>query len=533
VIQTSPLQLRAQAELERRKRKKSLVKNYESYQSDPAGFGRDHLGQEYTADIVRVMESVRDNMVTFARSANGVGKTHGAASLAAWFYKCFPDSQVYTAAAPPHSNLRRLLWGEIGQLITGSPSVFASDDPRMMLLAPPTPQGIEPKTFVVGVTIPTSGTPEQRKSKFSGKHSPHLLFIIDEGDAVPPEVYEAIEGCMSGGDARLLVLFNPRCKAGHVYQKAERGEANIIQLSAFDHPNVVVGSDVIPGAVTRETTVRRINQWTRPLAQAERPDNESFEVPDFLVGSVAKNQRGVAFPPLPAGWRHIENPAFFYMVLGEYPAQSETQLISLVWIEAARARWDAYVAQHGEIPPEGTRAIVGLDVAEFGQDSNSFCPRYGGWVARLTKWGGVDADMTAIKGAEHCKRIESRLALVDATGVGAGVAPRMNRLGIRARPVKVAESPTVRVEEGEFYQLRDQLWWLCREWLRTDLGAMLPPDERLLAGLQAPSYVKDKRTGKIKVTDKETLKEMLGYSPDEADSLCLTFAPSSGSGVWV
>lgn len=531
-MQTSSMQLRAQAELERRKRKKSLVKNYESYQNDPAGFGCDHLGQHYTADIECVMESVRDNMITFARSANGVGKTHAAASIAAWFYKAFPGAQVYTAAAPPHGNLRRLLWGEMGNLMTTAQAVFASDDPRTMMIAPPTPQGIEPKTFITGVTIPTSGTPEQRKAKFSGKHAPHLLFIIDEGDAVPAEVYEAIEGCMSGGNAKLLVLFNPRRKSGAIYNMEVLGQANIVQLSAFNHPNVVTGDDAIPGAVTRETVVRRINQWSRPLIN-EKPDNECFEVPDFLVGAVAKDQRGVAFPPLPAGWRHVENPAFFYMVLGEYPAQSETQLISLAWIEAARSRWDAYVAQHGENPPENTTPIVGLDVAEFGQDSNSLCVRYGGWVARFHKWSGVDADMTAIKAAGYSKELGARLTLVDATGIGAGVAPRMSRLGVRARGIMVAETPTVHVEEGEFYQLRDQLWWLCREWLRADPGAMLPPGERLVAGLQAPNYWKDKRTGKIKVTDKETMKESLGYSPDEADSLCLTFAPPSGSGVWV
>ncbi len=531
-MQTNTLQLRAQAEIERRKRRRSLVKNYESYQADPAGFGHDHLGQNYTADIVCVMESVRDNMVTFARSANGVGKTHAAASIATWFYKAFPDSQVYTAAAPPHGNLRRLLWGEIGKLMTNAPGVFASDDPRTMMIAPPTPPGVEPKAFVTGVTIPTSGTSEQRKAKFSGKHAPHLLFIIDEGDAVPAEVYEAIEGCMSGGNAKLLVLFNPRRKAGPVYNMEVTGQANIVHLSALNHPNVVTGNDVIPGAVTRETVVRRINQWTRPLIN-ERPDNECFEVPGFLVGGTAKDQRGAEFLPLPAGWRHVENPAFFYMVLGEYPAQSETQLISLAWIEAARARWDAYVAQHGENPPENTSPIVGLDVAEFGQDSNSLCARYGGWVARFREWSGVDPDMTAIKAAGYCKEIGARLVLVDATGIGAGVAPRMSRLGVRARSIKVAESPTMRTEEGEFSQLRDQLWWLCREWLRTDVGAMLPPGERLVAGLQAPTYSKDKRTGKIRVTDKETMKEMLGYSPDEADSLCLTFAPSSGSGVWV
>ena len=38
-----------------------------------------------------------------------------------------------------------------------------------------------------------------REAKFSGKHAPYLLFILDEGDAIGDEVYRGIESCMSGG----------------------------------------------------------------------------------------------------------------------------------------------------------------------------------------------------------------------------------------------------------------------------------------------------------------------------------------------
>jgi len=110
---------------------------------------------------------------------------------------------------------------------------------------------------------------------------------------------------------------------------------------------------------------------------------------------------------------------------------------------------------------------------------------------------------------------------VDATGVGAGVAPNMQRGGCSANPVKVASSPTEETEMGEFYILRDQLWWAAREWLRTDTGAMLPPDEMLIEELQIPTY--EVFNGRIRVMKKETMRELLKRSPDRADSLCLTF----------
>lgn len=491
--------------------------DYYGYQSDPHQFCQDVFQESYTEDVVRVMESVRDNQITIAKSANATGKSHGAARIATWFYKTHPGAQVYTAAAPPERNLEKILWGEIGALVSKHPLLFQEDRITRDLNIQRSPL-----SFMTGVTIPMSGTPEQRQAKFAGKHAPYLLFIVDEGDAVPPEVYAGIESCMSGGHARLLVMFNPRGEYGPVAQMEKKQLGKVISLSALNHPNVISGQDTIPGAVNRETTVRRINQWTRALAPDEAPDNESYLVPEYLEGATAVAPTGGNFQPLPKGWRKVENPAFFYMVLGQYPPQAETQLISRAWIEAAVSRWHTYVATYGERPPINS-GVAGLDVSEYGKDWNVFTRRYGGYVPKLTRWQGLDPDATAIRAAEQCETDGTNLRVfVDGTGLGAGVAPRMMRLGTVAESVKVASSPTYETELGQFFILRDQLWWSVREWLRTDPGAMLPPDDDLVEELTTPLYAI--RNGKIRITDKDTMRELLGRSPDRADSLCLTFA---------
>jgi hypothetical protein len=308
---------------------------------------------------------------------------------------------------------------------------------------------------------------------------------------------------------------------GEAYRMERDGRANIVHLSAFNHPNVVAGQDKIPGAVTRETTVRRLNEWCRPLAEGEQPDGECFELPNPLVGSVARSQSGQEYPPLKTGWYKIMDPAFSYMVIGRYPAQGSTQLMSKEWIARARSRWDAYVAVRGEIPPVGTSAIMGLDVAEYGSDINATCFRYGGWVERIVYWSGIDTVQTGDRAVGEFEARKVSGVNVDATGVGAGVAPQMNRGGCNAIPVKVASAPTESTELGEFQILRDQLWWACREWLRSDPGAMLPPDEHLIEELQTPTY--EVQNGKIRVMKKVTMREMLKRSPDRADALCLTF----------
>lgn len=461
------------------------------------------------------MESVRDYPITIARSANATGKTHGAARVATWFYLVYPDSQVYTAAAPPQANLEKLLWGELGGLVETRPKLFQSNTIKNLHIER------SAQSFITGVSIPSSGTAAQRQAKFSGKHAPHLLFIVDEGDAVPDEVFTAIESCLSGGHGRLLVMFNPRAEQGEVYRMERDGRANIVSLSAFNHPNVTTGEDMISGAVDRPTTVRRLHQWCRPLTEREKPDSNCFELPDFLEGATALDQAGKQLPALKPGSYKITEQAFSYMVLGRYPTQSTIQLISREWINRARARWDAYVVEHGEIPPSGTKAIMGLDVGEYGTDSNVACFRYGGYIEPLISWGGVDTIMTGDRAAEEHKSRSVLRCCVDATGIGAGLAPHMRRSGCNAVAVKVASTPTEKTELGEFGLLRDQLWWSCREFLRTDTGAMLPPDEALIEELLVATY--EVLGGKIKIMKKTAMRDLLKRSPDRADALCLTF----------
>lgn len=217
------------------------------------------------------------------------------------------------------------------------------------------------------------------------------------------------------------------------------------------------------------------------------------------------------------------------MVLGNYPAQGERQLISEDWITRARMKHDLYVAQHGDKPPGEVRGKMGLDVAEFGTDSNVACIRYGSYIT-FSSWAGVDTYESAIRSLTLYKQKNCEIAYIDATGLGSGVAPMMAREGraedVRAVSVKVASTPSVtfKIEDGEFYQLRDQLWWILREWLRKDDSAMLPNDGMLLEELRTPSYKKNLR-GKIVIMNKDTMREKLKRSPDRAEALALTFTP--------
>ena len=464
--------------------------------------------------------------------------THSAARIAVWFYKSFPGAQVYTTAAPPEDNLRRLLWGEIANVAAKNPALFADDRKTIMHYER------SPVEFMTGVTIPLSAPPDQREARFSGKHAPYLLFIVDEGDAVPPEIYRAIEGCMSGGFARMLIMLNPRSKAGPIWKMTREHRANIVQLSALSHPNVVQGEEIYPGAVTRDVTVRRIQEMSRPLAPYEGKDIQCFEVPTFLAGHAAVSKDGSTYPPLPAGWRKVTDNSLWYMTFGIYPPQGDNQLISEEWVDAAVTRWHAYVARFGEAPPVNVDAIAGVDVADFGVDSTVLIPRWGSFVGHPYTWGGVELGASSDRVLDIIKRFPrnskglpgvSRI-MVDANGLGAGLPALITRNGrltrrIRTVGVRITEKPDQKAMIGkevlgDFYILRDQLWWAMREWLRADTGAMIPPDEELRQELLTPTYHVNSKL-QVVVMTKDDMKAALGRSPDKAEALMLTFTPST------
>jgi hypothetical protein len=505
---------------------------------DPIGFSRRVLGHHVTDGQAEVLQSVVDHRVTVVKSANAVGKTFIAADVGVWFFRCLTNSKIVSAAAPPLDNLQRLLWGEVDQRVMDHPELFNDCDVHTMHIA------AGPNWWFDGVAIPTSGSSAEREAKFAGKHAPFLLFIIDEGDAVPEEVYRGIESCMSGGFARLLVMFNPRSKNSPAYKLITQG-AHVVTLDAFSHPNVITGETVIPGgAVTRRRTIRRIEKWSRPVVDGEKFDEaelEYFKVPDFLADQVG------------AGWRKVEDPQLSYIVLARFPGQSLNQLIPESDVTRAMGRWKLRQELVGDQPP-GIAPLVGLDIAEFGADFNCLCKRYGGWVAPLELWNGIDPNETAKEATMRLANVHPAAVAVDAVGVGAGVAPRMREeieriqeiAGLaRSERVPFAETQVLGVkvswksppnEDGvtAYYDLRAYLFDQVRRWLHDDPTAMLPPDDQLAQELTAIQY--ENKGGVRRITPKDKMRDSLGRSPDKADALALSFALEGDNAVlmgWV
>jgi len=489
---------------------------FQKYQDSPADFAKDVLGLDLWGKQEEILNSVRDNRQTAVSAAPSTGKSFAAAAAALWFLNCFPDSKVIVTAAPPERQIREILFGKIRQFQRAALRRgvnLAGGDPKSMAIV------ADDEHWIQGFTIPSSGSKEERIAKFHGHHAPNILIIADEAHGVPGEIFEAFDNIMSSHGARLLILSNPLAPNGPFYQATRSPEYEFQTISALEHPNVISGENLIPGAIDRDTTEARIAKWTRPISPI---DNEAelcvFEVP--WTGEK----------------RVVVNSIFAYKTLGLFPWESDWALVPMAWVQRARQNYNVFMekvlAQEEVLPVE---PICGLDVAEMGSDTNAFLSRYdNGYVAPVIRWEGLEIPMTTDKACRHARMVKATVVNVDGIGVGASVAPQMRRDGVLAEGVKVSWKSTRETEEYQFRELRDQLWWAVREWMaRPDV--MLPPDDDLEADLLAYEY-RDSRRGTVVSSKKEVRARLMGRSSDAGDALMLTFykgrtGGGSGGGV--
>lgn len=479
------------------------------YQDDPVDFMAEVLRVKNIWDkLEEIAISVRDNQHTAVESANSVGKTFIAARIALWWLYCFPaigdtKTKIITTAAPPERQIKELLWGEIKSAYR-----LATEQGAELLGKPPGAMHVtvNDSWWAKGFTIPMTGTREERIARFQGHHAEHLLLIFDESHGIPPEVYEAGESCMAGGHNHILLLSNPLSASGPFYDAIKDPKYNVINISAFDHPNVITGKNLIPGSITREKTLERIKSWSRPLYDGERVDISTFTVPEYFKGKYGGTVRKVT------------NPFLEVKTLGRVPTQADDSLIGISYIQRAQDRWVS-------MPPddlEDTKGVAALDVAEFGADSNAWIIRKEYWVSEITRWNDVDPIQTGSRATVLARAADVNMVYVDRIGVGSGVAPHLASNDIPAHGIHIQERPTVESEDEKYRTIRDQMLWAIREWLINEPKAMLPPDKNLAQELAVLKYAPDVR-GYIKVMNKEKIRKLIGRSPDALDALMLTF----------
>lgn len=441
-----------------------------------------------------ILESVRDNRTTAARSCHGIGKSFIAAATVLWFAMTHPRSIILTTATTSRQ-VKGILWKEIHALMrraerNGKPLGGKLTQARLEL---------DKDWWAWGFTIN-----DYDETAFQGFHGAHVLVVVDEAAGVSPKVFEGLDAAMSGGHARMLMIGNPTDQGGDFGQAFKLDSVAKIIVSAFDTPNFAVFG------ITLEDI--RTDAWEKKI-------NAPLPYPSLIGPAWVRDK----WEKWCGGREAGENdPRWQARVMGQFPVDGDKSLVPLAWIEAAHGRWD----EINEAEAWPMRSVLGVDVARFGEDETKIADfRFDAGVREIKTEPKQDTMATAGAVLARVRALGTTGVLVeqvrvDADGLGAGVYDRLVETGAGSAEVREVRGGRSPIDKERFLNARAEMFWNLRELLdpKGDAPIALPPSEQLTKQLSMLQWKTTSR-GLTQIESKEDFKRRVGRSPDDADAV--------------
>jgi hypothetical protein len=436
--------------------------DFRRYAEEPLAFIDEVLGVTLYSRQREIVEAVRDHDRVAVKSGNATGKTTAAAvTMLAWLAGG-PGSVVVSTSATD-AQLRRVLWRETRGRFRHARGFFEG------ATVTDTELFVEPGWYATGFSTDTA-------EAFQGIHADRVLVVVDEASGVSEDIFDAVEGLLAGGDARLLLIGNPLRTAGSFFDafNSRADEYATMTISAFDTP-VFTGEEV-PRELRRRLVSKR---WVERLQKRAAGSN-----------------------------------TFMVKVLGEFPGESDDAVVGLD---------DLNRAYEQTVEP-GWPLVIGVDVARYGSDHTVVAVREGNRIRVVDSYQGKNLMHTSGRVAELARRLQESTGrrptiTIDDVGVGVGLVDRLDELReFKIEPFNAARSSS---RPRDFPNKRSELWFLFAE--VAPLLDLDPADVELKADLLAPTYGHSS-DGKRVVEAKALTKKRLRRSPDRADAVLLTLA---------
>jgi phage terminase large subunit len=407
------------------------------------------------------------------RSCNGAGKTTALATLCNWKLTQFKPSIVLTTASS-WTQVTRSLWGEIRQQARLAQLYKSSEMSATQIK-------LDEKHYGVGIS------PSQVENA-QGFHAEHMLIAVDEATGVDREIIDALWGNATSKDAQMIMIYNPINTASFPYEAEQTGDWHLITISAFEHPNVIEGKELIPGAVTREWIEDRLKAW-------------SYEVPEDDDPMLTLH-----VPWLNKYYRKTDIVAA--RICGEWPMESGEGFIDMSLLR------HSFMTE----PVPGVRS-VGVDVARGGTDSTVISYFDGNTQLPFEQWTGKNLMKTANRVKQLYDDGWSCIA-IDDTGMGGGVTDRLREMNVPVHAVNFARSAKGFLPYKQLANARSEMYFVLEEELRTGSIKLLDDHEQTqeLTSLRLTTV---SGSGAYALEEKDMLKKRLGRSPDKADATAL------------
>ena len=457
--------------LEKAEKAQNDPRRFKVYRDDPIGFCRDVLGfKAWSEDApdqpgltprqCEILTAATTERRITIKSGHGTGKSFVLAILTVWWTLAREGLVVTTAST--WEQVERVLWREIKKLVSGAlvklPGEVFNTEYR-----------ISPEWYAIGLST-------NNPTAFQGSHHSDLLVLVDEAPGVGEEIHEAIASLAVGEQNLIVMVGNPTSASGTFYESFRKSGWHRIHMSCLDHPNVLLGREVIPGAVTRIWVEEAEQKWGK------------------------------------------DSPIFASRVLGEFPTGGSNTVIPVGWCDRAMDV-PRYLSAKTEKLESLDPVIVAVDIARYGDNKCVLCVRKGDTVMELRSWGQLSTMETVGLIVQAHQEWDAQQIVVDEVGLGAGV---LDRLLEQDLPAYGYHSGRTASGKTLFRNRRSEMWWIFRELMEKD-EIRLPADEDLRADLIAPLYSINS-TGRIEVERKEEMKSRGVESPDFADAVIMAWS---------
>jgi len=406
--------------------------------------------------IYEIDEALETNEKTkiSVRSGHGTGKTFILANLSNYIGLTKNDAKL-VLTAPVSAQLENQLMPELKKWAS---NLFPIIKPLADVKAKHALYGVSKKNKAVARTARKNNS-----EALAGVHGSFVLYIIDEASGISNEVFEVIEGALTGNKYLVVMCSNPTRTVGRFYDS---------------HNNI-----------------KFLKQYRRIHLDCEKSNNVKQ---DWIKGM--KEAYG----------EHSD--IYRVRVKGQFP---KTQTDALFTPEMLSKFFD-----DKRIIDDTGLNIWGNDVARYGNDKTYIYKRKGYKGLGFIGWEKKDTMQTASKIAkEYNTSIEKPSYInIDTNGLGVGVFDRCNQIGLRG----IAQdcNSNYKSTDQAYLNKRTQMYHNLANSIKK--GAYTPYDEQLEEELLAITYSITQK-GLIKLCAKDEIKEVIGRSPDKADSVALSY----------
>jgi len=469
----------------------------------------------------QILYSLMENEETYVPAGNQLGKDFVSALAVLWFFCSRRPARVVTTSVK-YDQLNDVLWGEIRNFINTSVVPLPLKYNHMNIRQIDNNGTFVDKAELVGQVV-------NKGEALLGRHIdrahgiPHSMICFDEASGIGHEVYESSD---TWAHCK-LIIGNPYPCTNFFFQAVKEGDKphptrsgtlfrKVIRIKAEDSPNVRLalaqvarGEEptreiLVPGVIDYDTYMKRREVWPE-VRQCIGLDAQFYEGADVKL-----------YPP---DWLAIS-----VRLAVKYKQANRVRRPKAVGIDVAEGGddtvWTAIdelgvIEQIAKKTPD--TSIIPGDTIAFGR-KHQVIPE--NWV--FDRGGG---------GKQHADNLRRRGFRVRTVGFGeAATDPFRHRKGIKTAKQKTEMDETKYTYKNRRAEMYGILRFEYMDPTSEHGGFAIPPQLEELHRQLAPLPMLYDPEGRIYLPPKDktnsnsteiTIKEMLGCSPDEADSLVL------------